>query len=334
MSGTDTGIQHGGHKGLYPDGRPYYSLSLYLKQQFGRRLYKLSLDGGMTCPNRDGKIGTGGCVFCSAGGSGDFAADRKLSVREQLAQARTLIAAKSGQRAGSDKAYQVADPDKAYIAYFQAYTNTYAPVEYLERIFTEAMEPEEIAVLSIATRPDCLEEPTAALLDCLSKRKPVWVELGLQTMHEETARLIRRGYDLACFEQAVRRLKAGGHTVIVHVILGLPGESREMMTETVRYLGRLGIDGIKLQLLHVLRDTELAVWYEKGLFRTMEKEEYFAAVADCIRVLPENVVIHRLTGDGPGNILVAPSWSRDKKRVLNELHHYLKEECVIQGCGL
>lgn len=321
----------------YADGRPYYSLNLFLKQEFGGRVYKLSLDGGMSCPNRDGKIGRGGCVFCSAGGSGDFAADRKLSIADQIRQAKEKIEGKVSrepERSVGKAAFQSSDRKPRYIAYFQAYTNTYAPVGYLERIFTEAMEPEEIVALSIATRPDCLEEPVMELLDHLGERKPIWVELGLQTIHEESAKRIRRGYELPCFERAVHRLKAGGHTVIVHVILGLPGESREMMVETVRYLGQLGIDGIKLQLLHVLKDTELANWYEQGRFRVMSKEEYFAAVSDCLRVLPRDVVIHRITGDGPKELLIAPTWSGDKKRVLNELHHYLKEYQVVQGSSL
>lgn len=300
----------------YPDGRPYYSLPLYLKQQFGERVSKLSLDGGMSCPNRDGTVGYGGCVFCSAGGSGDFAADRNLPVTEQLAQAKIRLGEKASKR---------------FIAYFQAYTNTYGPVDYLEKIFTEAMKPQEIAALSVATRPDCLGEPVMVLLDRLGEQKPVWVELGLQTMHEETARKIRRGYELPCFEQAVRRLQAGGHPVIVHVILGLPGENIDQMVQTVRYVGSLGVDGIKLQLLHVLKETELALWYEQGLFRTMEKEEYFEAVGRCLQVLPREIAVHRLTGDGPKNLLVAPLWSGNKKQVLNELHHYLREQGIWQG---
>jgi len=329
---------NGGCQGLYPDGRPYYTLNLYLKQRFGKRLQKLSLDGGMSCPNRDGTISHGGCVFCSAGGSGDFAADRRLSVAEQLAYAKTQVSGKKlQQRKSLPKNISVTSVQKTeeecpgYIAYFQAYTNTYGPIDYLERIFTEAMEDPEVKVLSIATRPDCLGEDVCALLDHMSQKKPIWVELGLQTMHEDTARKINRGYELPVFEEAVRRLKTGGHTVIVHVILGLPGETREQMVETVRYLGRLGIDGIKLQLLHVLRDTKLARWYEEALFETLTKEEYFAIIADCLRVLPREVVIHRITGDGPKDLLMAPLWSGHKKTVLNELHHYLKEHSVVQG---
>ncbi len=313
-------VKNGGREGLYPDGRPYYSLNAYIKERFGHRLQKLSLDGGMSCPNRDGTIRYGGCVFCSAGGSGDFAADRRLSVKEQLKQAKEKVAGKTGRG--------------KYIAYFQAYTNTYGPIDYLERIFTEAMEDPEVEVLSIATRPDCLGEDVTALLDRLSEKKPIWVELGLQTIHEESARRIHRGYELPCFEEAVRRLKAGGHTVIVHVILGLPGETKEQMIETVRYLGELGVDGVKLQLLHVLRETQLAQWYEEGQFATLTKEEYFSILADCLRVLPRDVVIHRITGDGPKDLLISPRWSGDKKTVLNELHHYLKENRIVQGSAL
>ncbi len=324
----------GGCRELYPDGRPYYSLGLYLKQHFGRKLYKLSLNGGMSCPNRDGTVGVGGCIFCSAGGSGEFAADGGLSVREQLAQAKAIqeqkIAAGRKIPANGEPGRQA---QCGYIAYFQAYTNTYGPVDYLSRIFGEAMEDEEVEVLSIATRPDCLGNDVMSLLGRLGQIKPVWVELGLQTIHEETARRIRRGYELSCFEEAVRQLKAAGHAVIVHMILGLPGESIEMMEETARYLGRLGVDGVKLQLLHVLAGTELADWYRRGDCPVMTKEEYFAAVGRCLQALPRNVVIHRITGDGPEKLLIAPRWSLDKKRVLNELHHYLKEQGIVQGSG-
>ena len=326
---------NGGCQGLYPDGRPYYTLNSYIKEQFGRKLQKLSLDGGMSCPNRDGTISHGGCVFCSAGGSGDFAADRRLSVTEQIKQAKAQVAGKV-QKTSETSANNGAagKPPAAYIAYFQAYTNTYGPIDYLEQIFTEAIETPDVEVLSIATRPDCLGEEVMALLDRLSQKKPIWVELGLQTIHEETAKRIHRGYELPVFEQAVRRLQAGGHKVIVHVILGLPGETKEQMVETVRYLGTLGIDGIKLQLLHVLKDTVLADWYEEGQFSTLEKEEYFEIVAQCLSVLPRQVAIHRITGDGPKDLLISPRWSGHKKAVLNELHHYLKEHQVIQGSAL
>ena len=323
----------GGRTGQYPDGRPYYSLPLFLRQQFGAPLCKLSLNGGMSCPNRDGTVGYGGCVFCSAGGSGEFAADGELSVTEQIAQARNRAEAGAGRAGSRDRRDGKGQPAR-YIAYFQAYTNTYGPLTRLEQIFTEALKPEDVAALSIATRPDCLGEPVIGLLGRLAEKKPVWVELGLQTMHEATAVRIRRGYDLPCFEQAVKRLQAGGHTVIVHMILGLPGESMEQMAATARYLGELGVDGVKLQLLHVLKGTVLGEWYERGEVPVMEKEEYFAAVAGCLQALPRDVVIHRLTGDGPKELLLAPLWSRDKKRVLNELHHYLKLHGIWQGQSL
>ena len=260
----------------------YYSLNRYLRQTFGEKVYKLALDGGMTCPNRDGTLGTGGCIFCSAGGSGDFAQGRCESVGEQIEKAKARIRGKSDA--------------KKFIAYFQSYTNTYAPLAYLERLFTEAIDHPEVAALSIGTRPDCLSDEVVALLARLNRRKPVWVELGLQTIHADTARYIRRGYELPVYEDALARLKGAGIHVIVHVILGLPGETREQMIETVRYLGRVGIDGIKLQLLHVLRDTKLAQWYEEGQFEALTKEEYFSIVADCLRVLPREVAIHRITG--------------------------------------
>lgn len=312
-------------KGRYSDGRPYYSLPLYLKEQFGGRLQKLSLDGGMSCPNRDGTVGYGGCIFCSEGGSGEFAADRRLSVREQIEAAKGVKSAWGAGPAGKS----------GYIAYFQAYTNTYGPVPYLKKLFTEALEHPEIAVLSIGTRPDCLGEEVVSLLQELQEKyqKPIWVELGLQTKSDETAARIHRGYLLECFETAVGRLKKARLAVIVHVILGLPGETGEDMVETVRYLGETGIDGIKLQLLHVLKGTELAQWYERGEVSPLSKEAYFSILGRCLQVLPREVVIHRLTGDGPKQLLIAPTWNCDKKIILNEFHHYLKEQGIVQGDG-
>ena len=294
----------------------YYSLNEYLKNTFGEKVYKLSLDGGMTCPNRDGTLGTRGCIFCSAGGSGEFAACRALSVSEQLAQAKARVAAKSDCR--------------KFIAYFQPFSNTYAPVGYLRRIFEEAMAPDEIVALSVATRPDCLGEDVLALLGELNRRKPVWVEIGLQTIHPRTAAYIRRGYALEVYDEAVRRLHDSGITVITHVILGLPGESRADMLATVRYAGERS-DGIKLQLLHVLKGTDLLRDYERGLFETMSLEEYADLVCDCIEALPPHVVIHRLTGDGDKKLLVAPLWSGDKKRVLNTINKIVHSQNVIQG---
>ena len=296
----------------------YYSLNRHLRETFGEKVYKLALDGGMTCPNRDGTIGTGGCIFCSAGGSGDFAEGRCEAVREQLRRAKTSIQAKTDA--------------KKFIAYFQSYTNTYAPVEYLERIFSEAMAEPEVAVLSIGTRPDCLGEDVVALLARLNRVKPVWVELGLQTIHEETARYIRRGYELPVYEDAARRLKREGITVITHVILGLPGESREDMLATVDYLAQENRpDGIKLQLLHVLRGTDLAKDYEAGRFRTMEMEEYFDILFACLERLPPDMVIHRLTGDGAKKSLLAPLWTGDKKRVMNSMKKELEIRDIRQG---
>lgn len=296
----------------------YYSLNRYLRETFGEKVYKLALDGGMTCPNRDGTLGTGGCIFCSAGGSGDFAEGRCGSIREQIQRAKTRIQAKTDA--------------KKFIAYFQSYTNTYAPVAYLERIFTEAISEPEVAALSIGTRPDCLGEEVVALLSRLNRIKPVWVELGLQTIHEKTARYIRRGYPLPVYENAVRRLKQEGILVITHVILGLPGETREDMLATVDYLaGENRPDGIKLQLLHVLRGTDLAAEYEAGKFRTMEMEEYFELLFACLERLPEEMVIHRLTGDGAKRDLIAPLWTGDKKRVMNAMRKELEIWNIRQG---
>lgn len=296
----------------------YYSLNRYLRDTFGEKVYKLALDGGMTCPNRDGTIGTGGCIFCSAGGSGDFAEGRCGSIREQIHRAKMRIQAKTDA--------------KKFIAYFQSYTNTYAPVAYLENIFTEAISEPEVAVLSVGTRPDCLGEDVVALLSRLNRVKPVWVELGLQTIHEETARYIRRSYELPVYEDAVRRLKREGITVITHVILGLPGESREQMLATMDYLaGENRPDGIKLQLLHVLRGTDLAKDYEAGKFRTMEMEEYFDILFDCLERLPPDMVIHRLTGDGAKKDLIAPLWTGDKKRVMNAMRREMEIRDIRQG---
>lgn len=293
----------------------YNKLSDYLQARFGCKVYKLALDGGMTCPNRDGTCGTGGCIFCGGDGSGAFAQSGQ-SVWEQIEQAKTRVRAKM--------------KDGKYIAYFQNFTNTYAPVSYLEPLFQAALEHPDIVALSIGTRPDCLPPEVLSLLERLNRQKPVWVELGLQTIHEDTARYIRRGYALPVYAQAVEALHARGLEVITHVILGLPGESKERMLETVRYAGSM-TDGIKLQLLHILRGTDLALDYEAGNVPVMELDEYCDLVLDCLRVLPPQVVIHRLTGDGAKKDLIAPLWSGDKKRVLNTLNRKLAEQNVIQG---
>lgn len=278
----------------------------YCKQQFGQKLYKLSLDGGMTCPNRDGTLDTRGCIFCSAGGSGDFTPNRNKPIEDQINEAKEKVSAKYK----GDK----------YIAYFQAYTNTYAPVETLRQIFMTVINRDDIAVLSIATRPDCLSNEVLVLLDELNQIKPVWVELGLQTIHEKTAAYIRRGYHLAIYDKAIKDLNAIGIHTITHIILGLPGETKEDMLASVRHVVLQKSKGIKLQLLHVLKNTDLAMDYQNGLFKTMEFEEYVDLVAECVKLLPPDMVVHRLTGDGPKSLLIAPLWSADKKRVLNALH--------------
>lgn len=302
---------------VYWGEKRYHSLDYYLKNTYGSKLYKLSLNGGMTCPNRDGTCGTRGCIFCSQGGSGDFAESPSETIREQIEHGKSKVAAKYG--GGS------------YIAYFQAYTNTYAPVDYLRKIFTEAIMHPDIRILSVATRPDCLGEEILNLLHELNQIKPVWIELGLQTIHESTARYIRRGYPLCVFDDAVKRLRKENIEVIVHTILGLPGENTADILETMEYLNHMDIQGIKLQLLHVLRGTDLAADYEKGLFQTYERDEYISLLINCLEHLRPDMVIHRITGDGPKDLLIAPLWASRKREVLNMLHHRMKEEQSYQG---
>ena len=295
----------------------YYSLDYYLKKNYGEKLYKLSLNGGMTCPNRDGTCGHRGCIFCSAGGSGDFASSPSKTITEQISDGKKLIARKY--------------TGHSYIAYFQAYTNTYAPVDYLEKLFMEAIMEPEVKILSIATRPDCLSTEILSLLEKLNKIKPVWIELGLQTIHEKSAQFIRRGYPLSVFEDAVQKLNSIGVEVIVHVILFLPDESEEMMLETISYLNRMKIQGVKLQLLHVLKDTDLALYYEKHHFHLPTLEEYVVLLSKCISLLRPDIVIHRLTGDGPKDILIEPKWTGNKRLVLNTIQKYLKTRDIRQG---
>ena len=294
------------------DSVEYYSFNQYLRDTFGQKVYKIALDGGFTCPNRDGTLGTGGCIFCSGDGSGDFAQSRTLSVTAQLERGKEKVAKKIH--------------NGKYIAYFQAFTNTYAPVERLRALYEEAMSDPEVVAVSVATRPDCLPNEVMALLEELNKRKPVWVELGLQTIHEKTAAYIRRGYPLSVYDEAIRKLKENGLQVIVHVILGLPYETTDEMKATVSYVGESGADGIKLQLLHVLRGTDIAQEYLAGRFQTMEMEEYVNLIAECIALLPPDMVIHRMTGDGDKAKLIAPKWSADKKRVLNALKKVIAEK--------
>lgn len=283
----------------------YYSLNQYLKDKFGCKVYKIALNGGFSCPNRDGLIDTRGCIFCSKGGSGEYAGNTDDSISEQIEKGKRLVEAKTG--------------NGKYIAYFQAYTGTYASVDRLKILYSEAIKHPDIVALSIATRPDCLPEEVLDLLVELNKIKPVWIELGLQTIHERTAEYIRRGYPLSVYDKAVTGLRSRGIEVITHVILGLPGESREDMLDTVDYVCRNGVNGIKLQLLHILKDTDLLNEYESGKVRVMSEDEYVSLIIDCLRIIPKSVVIHRMTGDGDKKILVAPEWSKNKKHVLNSI---------------
>lgn len=284
----------------------YYSFNNYLKDTFGQKVYKISLNAGFTCPNRDGKIDTRGCIFCSKGGSGDFAQSSLLTITQQIENGKALVSSKikSGK----------------YIAYFQAYTNTYADVNTLEEKYSQAINHPDIVALSIATRPDCLGNDVLALLRRLNKIKPIFVELGLQTIHERSANYIRRGYTLDVYDKAVNNLKKIGINVVVHIILGLPGETKSDMLETVKYVCDSNADGIKLQLLHIIKGTDLEKDYNDNKFKALEFEEYLDIISDCLKIIPENIVIHRLTGDGAKKDLVAPLWSADKKRVLNAIN--------------
>ena len=288
----------------------FYSVNEYLKGTYGVKMYKLALNGGMNCPNRDGLIDTRGCIFCSAGGSGDLACTN-------VDDAKKLI---SNKYTGNN-----------FIAYFQSYTNTYADVSYLRNLFMPVINNPDVKILSIATRPDCLDDSVITLLDELNKIKPVWIELGLQTIHKNTSDYIRRGYELDIFTDAVKRLNNSDIKVIVHMILGLPGESDEMMLDTARFIANSGAWGIKLQLLHVLKGTDLADDYNNHLFETMTIDNYIRLIGRIIELLPPDMVIHRLTGDGPKKILIAPLWSADKKRVHNSLMQYFTNNNIIQG---
>lgn len=294
----------------------YYSLDYYLKQTFGEKVYKVSLNGGMTCPNRDGTLDTRGCIFCSSGGSGDFAAPISSSVTEQINHAIEGI--RSRKTVGNK-----------FIAYFQAFTNTYASVDYLRPLFMKAIQHPSIVALSIATRPDCLDKDILILLKELNQIKPVWIELGLQTCHEKTAQFIRRGYSLSTFEQAVKQLHYLSIDIIVHVIIGLPYETKEDLLYTIDYLSKLPIQGIKLQLLHILKGTDLANYLYDISILTLE--EYIDLVILCLEHLPQTIVIHRITGDGPKELLLAPLWSSKKKLVMNRINQTLKERNTWQG---
>lgn len=295
----------------------YRSFSNEIRRRFGEKLYKLSLDGGMSCPNRDGTLGFGGCIFCS-GGSGEFAAAKMASIEDQLEAAKSRVAFKAGGKG-------------RYIAYFQSYTNTYATAKRLRELFMPVIMREDIAVLDIATRPDCLGDDILALLAELNQIKPVWIELGLQTIHETTAKYIRRGYELPAYDRAVRELKARGIEVITHMILGLPGETDDMIYATASYIAASGADGIKLQLLHVLRETDLAAEYEAGKFEVLTLEHYTRLLEGCISRLRPDMTVHRITGDGAKRELLAPLWSADKKRVLSFINSAFEQGGLEQG---
>ncbi len=296
----------------------YYSVNKYLKDRFGEKVYKISLDGGFTCPTRDGSLGTRGCIFCSARGSGDFSGNPEWSITEQIERGKAQSAKKMKSGIGA--------APKKFIAYFQAFTSTYASVDILETKFREALYHPNIVALSIATRPDCLGEKVLALLADLQSVKPIWVELGLQTIHPASAEYIRRGYTLDVYDKAVSDLTAIGiEQIITHLIIGLPGETRKMILDSVAYVAASPSNGIKLQLLHVLKGTDLAEHYLAGKFELPSLEEYCETVASAIRLLPESMVVHRVTGDGYRRNLIAPFWSQDKWRVLNRINEKLKD---------
>jgi hypothetical protein len=286
----------------------YTSFNSFLKERFGCKVYKLAIDGGFTCPNRDGTIDRRGCIFCSKGGSGEFAGSRMLSVTEQIEQGKSLVEKKI--------------KDGKYIAYFQAFTNTYAPVDELKAKYYKAINHPDIVALSIATRPDCLGKEVLDLLDETNKIKPVFVELGLQTIHEKTAQYIRRGYPLCVYDEAVQNLHKIGINVVTHLIIGLPGESERDMLESVSYVCKK-TDGIKLQLLHIIKGTDLEEEYYSGKVKILDINEYAEIIRKCVEIIPKNVVVHRLTGDGAKRDLIAPLWSADKKKVLNTINKKL-----------
>ena len=294
----------------------YNSLNNYLRNKFGKKVYKISIDGGFTCPNRDGKISTGGCIFCSAKGSGDFATSKSLSITQQIEQGKERVRSKT--------------KDNSFIAYFQAFTNTYAPIDVLESKFTEAINHKDIVALSVATRPDCVDDNVLKLLEKLNKIKPVWVELGLQTIKESSVDYIRRGYENSVYVDTATKLRNIGIEVITHIILGLPNENKLDMLRSVDFACKYS-DGIKLQLLHILKGTDLLKDYEDSKFNALTMEQYIDILCDAVSIIPKNVIIHRLTGDGDKKILIAPLWSGNKKVVLNTINKTFEERNIIQG---
>jgi uncharacterized protein len=299
------------------NGKRYHSLNYFLREKFGEKVFKISLDAGFSCPNRDGTISKGGCIFCSERGSGDFAGDRCYSIANQFRDIKNMM----------NKKWK----DGKYIAYFQAYTNTYAPIQVLKEKYDEAVNQEDVVGLAIATRPDCLSDEVLDLLEGYSKKVYTWVELGLQTSKDDTAKLINRGYKLEVFEEAVRKLREKNIDVVVHVIFGLPGETREDMLGTIEYLSKLGIQGVKLHLLHLMKNTPLEILYNKGKLTLLEMDEYIEIITTAVTMLPEEVVIHRLTGDAPRDLLIGPMWSLKKWEVLNAIDKKFEDEDLYQG---
>ncbi|MBN1057015.1 MULTISPECIES: TIGR01212 family radical SAM protein [Clostridium] len=299
------------------NGKRYHSLNYFLREKFGEKVFKISLDGGFSCPNRDGKVSKGGCVFCSARGSGDYAGSRNFSITNQFNNVKTMMANKwkSGK----------------YIAYFQAYTNTYAPVDELRQKYEEAINQEGVVALSIATRPDCLEDDVLDLIEELSKKLYVWVELGLQTINDDVAKKINRGYDLKVFDDAMTRLKERNIDVVVHSILGLPGESQDDMLKTIDYIAHSGAQGIKLHLLHLMKDTKMVELYESGELQFLSQEDYIKLICKAVSMLPKEMVVHRLTGDAPRDLLIGPMWSLKKWEVLNAIDKTLEDNDIYQG---
>ncbi len=299
------------------NGKRYHSLNYFLREKFGEKVFKISLDGGFSCPNRDGKVSKGGCVFCSARGSGDYAGSRNFSITNQFNNVKTMMANKwkSGK----------------YIAYFQAYTNTYAPIDELRQKYEEAINQEGVVALSIATRPDCLEDDVLDLIEELSKKLYVWVELGLQTINDNVAKKINRGYDLKVFDDAMTRLKERNIDVVVHSILGLPGESQDDMLKTIDYIAHSGAQGIKLHLLHLMKDTKMVELYESGELQFLSQEDYIKLICKAVSMLPKEMVVHRLTGDAPRDLLIGPMWSLKKWEVLNAIDKTLEDNDIYQG---
>jgi len=295
----------------------YNSLNYFLREKFGEKVFKISLDGGFTCPNRDGRVSSKGCIFCSEKGSGDFAGDRDKSITQQFNLGKESMKKKW--------------PKGKYIAYFQAFTNTYGPIEVLRNKYEEAIKEEGVVGLAIATRPDCLSEEVMKLLEELSKKVYVWVELGLQTKNDETAKLINRGYPLRVFEEGIKKLRDKNIDTVVHTIFGLPGEKEEQMLETIRYISKIGVQGIKLHLLYLVKGTALEELYNEGGFSFLERGEYIDLIVKAISILPPDIVIHRLTGDPPGKLLVEPAWSTHKWEVLNRIQNKLEQDDIYQG---